>query len=159
MDISGYKNKTYRQWKYPRECTACIKCATKQGNEGVHQNIELMLRQTLAYKIQAEDDSFDYFYAKYPNIAFRLANADQLPTNYDYCETKILQFFLDQKLILGVCLKEGFRGWSKNATDFFIIPIMKESKMWNLLIKQNNPRTIISRSVWEGIEEEKEILK
>ena len=174
VDITGYINDTHNYvWRNKKDgkeekvfVPSCARCAKRDKNDAI---LETFLRFQITHKLYVESDNFDALYAKYPGIRFNLNNQDLLIRRgiiKDYYEggtlrrnngekkitdeIGLVEYFLAQRATLGV----GFC-WKKfdySARDISI-PILKEGKMWQLLMKKvliAKDKTPVNEEEWKN---------
>ena len=150
IDTRGLFNNQHRKWNlYPGERDGyplyCLNCYSKNVNDSI---IEMTLRLHITFKLQIENDNFSRLFNKYPEIKFNLHHQETIIKNENINnEVELVGFFLSKKLILGIefTLPKIFTPQS------FTIPILKDGKMWCLLMNKifkKGDATSVDKDEW-----------
>ena len=154
IDTSGLFNNNHRRWDlyhgekdgYPLYCLDCHK---KNINDSI---LEMVLRLHIIYKLQIENDNFSRLFNKHEGIKFKLIHQKDIINNKNIKnESELVGWYLSKKLILGVGFTLETATTTSSPSSSFTIPILKEGKMWQLLMNKifkQRDETWVDRAEW-----------
>ena len=140
VDMSGYWNDKHRLWTFPGDCRTCERDRCRKGRS-FHRNLELLLRQAMTNKLQIERDNFDRIFKLYPGLILQKSHHTATVD-----ETAFIKYHLEHKMVAGV-----FPLHPANNSHYFVVPVMKGGKMWQMLVRGENE--CVDAETWQAFRE------
>ena len=146
-NVSHFFNDQHRKWNWSDlgyNTHICETCGNIDANDA---KLEFLLRFRIRNLIQTEDDNFERLFLKYEGIEFTPPTAHESIQHLHWEE--IVNHFIRYKLTLGVGIYVPHFSDKINETlrQQFCIPILCQSKMWQLLFCCGTTR--INYSDWK----------
>ena len=148
ISTKGFFNTRHRKWTLS-DIQRCEKCRYEKKINDDDLDLEMFLRFKISQLLKIEDDNFERKFQQYPGISFNLVHSEAI-THLD-SEVSIIDYFLRQKLVLGVGFQlPEFPHLEKYTTGSFCIPILKGGKMWRILFEGKQQQQSVDRRVWDN---------